>query len=418
MKGIDWSQLYKKEDWWAVWLATIVILLSASGWIPTVPRIGRWDAFPEIPAGIIAIGFGLVFLVGIAVQIMDPKGDSSRFVKAFPAVFLCAVLAEIIGRQTTIAHYGFGAVLWALVIGLIISNFIRVPDWMRPAVKTELYIKTGLVLMGAEILFTRLAAMGMYGVGVAAVTPLVLYLMYLFGTRVLKIASKPLVVTIAAATSVCGVSAAIAAGGASRARQEEITVAVSITLLFTAVMMVAMPAFISLIGLDVIVGGAWIGGTVDSTGAVVAAGSMLGPEAMEVAAVIKMIQNTMIGFLAFLIALIWVVRVERDPTAPRPRLIEIWSRTPKFVVGFLVASLVFSFLIPEARATEILGISGRLKDWFFVLAFVSIGLDSRFADLSRMLRGGKPVTLYLVGQSFNLILTFLMAYLLFSGRTF
>lgn len=413
VRNVDWRQFYRKEDWLSVWLATIVILVSSTGLISTVPKIAKWEALPVLPGGILIIGVGVLLLFLWPVKMLDESvRDYSR---AFPVIFAFAILAEVIGRQAAMSHYGFGAVLWALVIGLVISNTVSTPAWLKPAVKTELYIKTGLVLMGAEILFGRLAALGKYGIGVAAVTPVVLYLMYLFGTKVLKMTSKPLVVTIASATSVCGVSAAIAAGGASKARREEITMAISITLIFTALMMVLMPAFITLVGIEPAVGGAWIGGTIDSTGAVAAAGAVLGTTAMEVAVVIKMIQNTLIGFLAFIIALIWVVKVERNPGAPRPRLSEIWTRTPKFVVGFLVASLVFSFLLSGERSSGILSITRPLKDWFFILAFVSIGLESRFADLKKMLKGGKPVTLYIVGQSFNLILTFIMAYLLFSG---
>ena len=125
--------------------------------------------------------------------------------------------------------------------------------------------------------------------------------MYHFGTRVLRMSSRSLVIVIAAATSVCGVSAAIAAAAASRAKTEELTLAVGMTLIFTVVMMVVMPLGIRASGMDTIVGAAWIGGTIDATGAVVAAGAMLGEAGEQVAAVVKMIQNILIGVVAFVL---------------------------------------------------------------------------------------------------------------------
>jgi uncharacterized membrane protein YadS len=246
--------------------------------------------------------------------------------------------------------------------------------------------------------------------------------MWLVGTRWIKLPSKPLTIIIAASTSVCGVSAAIATAAACRAKKEELTLAVGMTMIFTVGMMIGMPALSALLGLSPSVGGAWLGGTIDATGAVVAAGAFLGEEAEKVAAVIKMIQNVLIGVVAFVVAVYWVTKVDRDPTAPRPSLMEIWYRFPKFIVGFVGASLLFSFaLLPavgEAEVADILSQTKVLRGWFFCLAFVSIGLESNFKNLAGQLVGGKPIVLYIIGQSFNILLTLLMAWLAFGGVLF
>ncbi len=272
--------------------------------------------------------------------------------------------------------------------------------------------------MGAEILFNRVLSLGLNGLGVAwIVTPIVVLFMYFFGTKVLKIKSKTLVATVATCTSVCGVSAAIATGAAVKAKKEEISAAISVSLIFTVLMMIGMPFLIRWFGLSEAIGGAWIGGTVDSTGAVVVAGSMVGPYAMEVAAIVKMLQNVLIGFVAFCWAMYWVTRVERKPGSEKPRLKEIWIRFPKFILGFILASLVFSFvLLPtlgQARVDGILKITSTARSWLFALAFVTIGLDSRFADLKKAFKGKGPLKLYVVGQTFNLILTLLAAMFFF-----
>ena len=120
------------------------------------------------------------------------------------------------------SHYGFNDVIWALVLGMVISNVFGKPKWLVPALRTELFIKTGLVLLGAEILFNRVLTLGVYGLGVAwLVTPIVILFMYYYGTKVLKIKSKSMVATVATCTSVCGVSAAIAAGAATKPKKRK-----------------------------------------------------------------------------------------------------------------------------------------------------------------------------------------------------
>ena len=286
----------------------------------------------------------ILALTVIGVRSMGQNGMSYSI--AFGVVFILAALSFAIANQNTIHAYGLSYAAWALVLGLLVSNTVGTPTWLKPAVRTEMYIKAGLVLLGAEILFGKILSIGVPGLMVAwIVTPTVIIFMWLFGTRVLKIVSKPLVIIIAAATSVCGVSAAIAVAAASRAKKEELTLAVGMTLIFTVLMMIFMPMFIAYVGMGPVLGGAWMGGTIDSTGAVVAAGAFLGPRAEAVAAVVKMIQNILIGAVGFFVALFWITSVERDPDAPRPGLMQIWVRFPKFIVGFVAASILFSFVL-------------------------------------------------------------------------
>ncbi|MEO1982088.1 MAG: putative sulfate exporter family transporter, partial [Fuerstiella sp.] len=354
----------------------------------------------------------------IAIQIRGLSG--AKFLKAFPVVFLLATLAYVMAAQSVVKAYNLEYALWALMVGLIISNTVRTPEFLKPAVVTEFYIKTGLVLLGAEVLMTRLLALGAPGVMVAwVVTPVVLISTYIFGQKVLKMESRSLNMVISADMSVCGVSAAIATASACKAKKEELSLAIGMSLSFTVIMMIVLPAIIKAVGMDEILGGAWLGGTIDSTGAVAAAGAVLGDRAMEVAATVKMIQNILIGVTAFCVATYWTTVVERDPSADRPRLMEIWNRFPKFVIGFVLASIIFSILHgtlaggPELVDATIKGSTKTLRGWFFCLAFVSIGLDTNFRELLPQMRGGKPLILYACGQSLNLCLTLLMAWLAF-----
>jgi len=367
----------------------------------------------------------ILFLTAVGVTVMGQK--PGRYAVAFGVVAVIAVISFTIANQVTIHSLGLSYAAWALLIGLVISNTVGTPKWLMPGVRTEMYIKVGLVLLGAEILFGKIVSIGVPGLMVAwLVTPTVIFFMWHFGNRVLKMTSKPLVMIIAAATSVCGVSAAIAVAAATRAKKEELTLGVGMTLIFTVLMMIFMPMFIHYVGISDVLGGAWMGGTIDSTGAVVAAGAFLGPDAETVAAVVKMIQNILIGVVGFFVALFWITSVERDPATPRPGLGQIWVRFPKFIVGFVAASILFSFVLSPlfgslfegnglklVESSVLKAVTTPLRGWFFCLAFVAIGLESNFKELAAQMEGGKPMVLYVVGQSFNLILTLVMAWLAF-----
>lgn len=370
------------------------------------------------------------YLIGLAVVLAlffgagkGIMGESIvAFLPGFFFVFVLAVLAYMAETQALMKHWGFGFPLWAIVFGMLISNTIGTPKWVVPAVQTEYYIKTGLVLLGAEILFSKMLAIGKPGIFVAWIcTPITLILTYWFGQRILKMPSKTLNITISADMSVCGVSAAIATAAACRAKKEELTLAIGLSMIFTAVCMVGQPAFAKLVGMPEILAGAWMGSTIDSTGAVAAAGAFYGQKALYVAATIKMIQNVLIGVTAFCVAIYWCTRVDCVP-GQKVSGWEIWYRFPKFVLGFIAASIIFSLMfntLGDDYSTAILdqgvirSFSRLLREWFFALAFTSIGLETNFQEFKPHFKGGKPATLYIFGQTFQLSLTLLVGYIMF-----
>jgi len=343
------------------------------------------------------------------------------FARGFLFIFAVAVTAYLLANQSEFRSMGLGYALWAILLGLVISNSFGIPEFVRPALQPELYIKTGLVMLGAEVLFGKILAIGLPGIFVAwIVTPVVLVSTFWFGQKVLKISSKTLNITISADMSVCGVSAAIATAAACKASKEELTTAVGLSMIFTSIMMIALPAFINAVGMPEVLGGAWIGGTVDATGAVVAAGAFLGDTALNVAATIKMIQNILIGVLAFGVAVYWTARVDGS-AGQRVGVSEIWRRFPKFVLGFLGASILFSVLVESLNSdvavvlveNGVLDFTSDMRGWLFCLAFASIGMSANFRELRAQFHGGKPLILYICGQSLNLCLTLFMAWIMF-----
>lgn len=394
---------------------------------PWVAKPEKWESSPVdalfvagkqnvLPGTLLVVAVCAV-LFGAALRVMGQ--DFGRFVPAFCALFLLATVAFVLAGHVLIKWANLEYPLWALLVGLSISNTVGVPGWLKPSVRTEFYIKTGLVLLGAEVLLSQLVQLGLPGICISwIVTPIVLVATYIFGQRVLKIESKTLNLVISADMSVCGVSAAIATAAACRAKKEELSLAIGISLAFTVVMMVLMPKAILWTGMSRVVGAAWIGGTIDATGAVAAAGEILGPDVLPVAATVKMIQNILIGAIAFAVAVYWVTYEERAAGQQRPSLWEIWYRFPKFIIGFVLASVAFSAIYSLADGGEYLvkatidGCTKTFREWLFCLAFVSIGLETNFRELASFLKGGKPLTLYVCGQAFSLILSLAMCWLM------
>ena len=432
------SKLWKSEDWLAVWISFALIIVAGISVLSgsfdfSAAKFSTWHLWedvtePKTLAYVFSGAFlakllrtfavlGLLFTAGVKLQGEKIK----KFLPAFAVLFALAIIVRLISAEFTLNRYLEWA-FWALIVGLLISNTVGVPEWLRPAIRTEFYIKTGLVVMGFSVLFSNIAKFGLYGLGIAwVVTPIVILFMWWFGTRVLKIDNKPLVITVASATSVCGTSAAIATGAAAGAKKNDLGIAISVSIIFTILMMVFEPMIIKAVGMSPLMGGALIGGTVDSTGAVVLAGNALGPEGEQAAVLVKSIQNILIGFIAFFVAVFFTTRMnkaqERTVGAS-----EIWTRFPKFILGFFAASLIASFIIqPIYGGAEVKAINTVLdqyKNWAFVLAFTSIGLDTNFRDIIKQLQGGKVLWLYIVGQLFNIALTFLAVWLLLSGILF
>jgi uncharacterized integral membrane protein (TIGR00698 family) len=438
------SKLWKTEDWLACWLGFIIIAAGAVAVLTkafdfSALKFSTWalgESLNEaqlakvVPLGqqlgtaafwwkLLRTFCVLALLFGAGVKLQGEK--LGKFIPAFVALFVLAIVVRLLSAEFTLNRYLEWA-FWALLVGLLISNTVGTPAWLKPAIRTEFYIKTGLVIMGFSVLFSNIAKFGLYGLGIAwIVTPIVIVFMWWFGNKVLKINNKPLVITLAAATSVCGTSAAIATGAAAKAKKDDLSLAISISIIFTILMMVFEPMIIRWAGMNQLMGGSLIGGTVDSTGAVVLAGNALGPEAEQAAVLVKSIQNILIGFIAFFVALFFALRVDKSGTS-KVGAGEIWTRFPKFIIGFFVASLVASFVfLPLCGGGEVKAINGALdqyKNWAFVLAFTSIGLDTNFKSLIKQMQGGKVLWLYVVGQVFNIALTLFAVWLLLSGVLF
>ncbi len=232
--------------------------------------------------------------------------------------------------------------------------------------------------------------------------------------RKLKVDDE-LTMMISSAVSICGVSAAIATSGAIKGDQKKLSYVVSMVLITAIPMMLGMPYLAKLMGLSHEVTGAWLGGSIDTSGAVVASGSLVGDRALEISTIVKFSQNVLLGVAALAISIYWTYRgAPAGGTVEKPSLKIIWERFPKFVLGFIAASVLFLFFLQQETVTSIKGGIKEVQGLWFALAFTSIGLETNFKDLISN-NNLKPFFAFTIAQLFNVVVTLIIASLLFGN---
>lgn len=306
--------------------------------------------------------------------------------------------------------------VYAIALGLIGSGVIGalgIRDKVADAFKTEFFIKTGLVLLGASVHLHVIAKAGFRGVlqALILVSAVFFFTWWLAGR--LKVGER-LRALLAASVSICGVSAAIAAAGAVRASKEQIAYTATLVILFALPSIFVLPWLATKLGLTSAVAGAWIGGNIDTTAAVAAAGAIVGEEALQIAAIVKAAQNVLMGFVAVALTLYFALRVEKKGSdATRGVGRALWDRFPKFVIGFILASVVATLYLKSGGANEAIAAANTLRAYFLILAFVSIGLEFRITKL--LAEGWRPVVVFGSATIFNLAVALLIASVIFAG---
>ena len=358
---------------------------------------------------------GLIYFGIAAVVVRLMGGRGAGFIVGFPVVFALAWCAQAMAGNSKVNDLGLEYVIFALGLGLLLNHTLPLPDWLRQAVRTEFYIKTGLVILGAGILFQEIMQAGLLGLTQSILVVTVVWYFCFWLARRLRVDDE-FAVMLSTAVSICGVSAAIAACGAIQGDRKKLSYVTSLVLIVAVPMMILMPWVVKFYHIPEIVAGAWLGGTLDTSGSVVAAGALISEAAMKTGVIVKFSQNVLIGVAAFGLSIWWTMR-QRAAGGQRPSVRLIWERFPKFVLGFMAASLVFSFALDSALVKDTKGLLTGLRNFWFALAFVSIGLETKFTDLVR-LEGGRPAFAFIGAQAFNVVWTLILAWLLFGGLLF
>jgi uncharacterized integral membrane protein (TIGR00698 family) len=312
--------------------------------------------------------------------------------------------------------------VYAIALGLIgnvILTKLAVRDALSHGFRTEFFIKTGLVLLGASInLKVLVTAAGPAIIQALLLISVVFGFTWWLGGR-LGLDDK-LRALLASAVSICGVSAAIAAAGAVQAKREQLAYAASLVIAFALPSIFLLPWLSDVLHLSDAVAGAWIGGNIDTTAAVAAAGALAGEDALQIATIVKTTQNALIGVVAIALTAYFALKVERksaseEGEAARPILVQFWERFPKFVLGFIAASVIGTLYLHLRGDKSAIATINDLRTWFLIFAFVSIGLEFSLKGLREA--GWRPIALFASATVVNIVVALGLAAVLFGSFT-
>ena len=438
-----WQEFWAKEDWWAVWLGLFIVILayvfyltgSSISWIAVSPT--KWSTLSQLAQQFSKNGTRYLALLGaflilfsIVVSFIGQKPKA--FIPAFIFVFILSTIIYVAGNWDQASKYNIEPPLVALVLGLFISNVIGLPRWLDAGFRVEFYIKLGIVLLGATLPFTLIIWAGPVAILQASIVSIITFLVIFFMARKLGLDQR-LAAVLGAGGAVCGVSASIAVAGAVRAKKEDPPIAISLVVFWAIVLIFVLPLVARSLNLPTGVGGAWIGTSefADAAGLAAAqsygglAGTHVGisgtaDQALASYTLIKVIGRDMwIGIWSFVLALISVTVWERSATNSKVQVGQIWWRFPKFVIGFLIASVLTTWIVHGNTLGDynklvkpaLIAPITSLRTWAFTFSFLSIGLTTRFKELANA--GIKPFVAFTAGVIVNVILGYILSVIVF-----
>ncbi|MGD0105881.1 MAG: putative sulfate exporter family transporter [Rhodopila sp.] len=440
--GLGWTELWRKEDWWAVWLGLGTALVayalfvdgSSIAWLAVSPP--RWSTFAQLfahfEANVARYLVQFAVFLGVFSIAASLIGYSVRhFVPGFVLIYLLSLVVIAAGAWDRAIFYNLEPPLIALVGGLVISNVVGLPRWLDAGFRVEFYVKLGIVLLGATLPFTLIVWAGPVAILQASIVSIVTFLVIFFTAKYLGL-DKRLAATLGAGGAVCGVSAAIAIAAAVRAKKEYPPIAITLVILWAIVMIFLLPFLSRALSLPAGVGGAWIGtsefadaagfAAAQTYGGFAATGAIAGTPEQGVWSytLIKVVgRDVWIGVWALILSIIAVARWDVAETSGGVDVGQIWWRFPKFVVGFLIASLLITLAVRNVSFADynavvrpglILPIT-TLRVWAFTFSFLSIGLTTRLREFAPA--GSKPFLAFTAGVIVNVVLGFILSVLVF-----
>ena len=404
----QWIKNLKGEDWVIVFAGFVILALCLI--FPSFMGIFKMPKLLATGADWLSALYMFLFVLVLTylTSLVLNKPVKGVFLSLL-IIFILALCAQLLSNIPICKKYGLEPVFFAVILGLIISNCFKVPKFLKPGIQSEFFIKIGIICLGSTILFREILKSGAFGLAQALIVVFTVWYFAFWISKKFKV-DPEMGTMLSSAVSICGVSAAIATCGVIKGDDKKLSYIISLVLVVAIPMMYLMPWLSNLLGLSEEVAGAWMGGTIDTTGAVAASGTLLGETAAQTAIIVKSSQNVLLGLAAFLISLFWSYRGDKKQEAPTAKV--IWDRFPKFVVGFIIASLVFSFCFAPDVAKSVGKITKGFSTTLFSIAFVCIGLETKFKEIFSK-ENRKVLWAFLTAQTFNIIVTLIVAYLLF-----
>lgn len=437
---------WKREDWWAVALGLGLVVAaflffadgSSLAWLAVTPA--KWSTPAQLLADFAAtwpryVAQFAVWFVLVSVALSALGYRLQRTAPAFVLLYVVSVAIFALGQWADAVKYNLEPPLVALVIGLLVANLNILPRSLDAGFRVEFYIKLGVILLGATLPFTLIVWAGPIALLQASIVSVVTFGVIFAAARALRIDPR-FAATLGVGGAVCGVSAAIAVAAAVGARKEDAAATISIVILWAIVMIFVLPFASAALGLPAGVGGAWIGTSEFADAAGLAAaqayggiaahlpGAAAGAADQSVAAftLMKVVgRDVWIGVWAVVLSIVATARWENTGVESRAGVGEIWRRFPKFVIGFVVASLIITLVaqgvghaaFTKSATPNLVTPIKNLRTWAFAFGFLSIGLTTRLRDLAGV--GGRPLIAFSSGVVVNVLLGLALSAAVFAG---
>ena len=455
------NKILGSEDWWAVFIGLGIVVLAFVLWAAgsslnifaaKIPSWGSWSFLFEggdvVKNGATTHAAGLaqrwpnilalfaLFAVVFGVAAYFLRLKVQAFLGGFLALFVLSFVINVFSTSKFANSYNLEAPLVALVVGLLLGNLFNLEGFFGGSLRTELYVKVGIVLLGATLPFTTIISAGpvafLQATFIAVSTFLVIYFA---GTKLFGL-DKRFAATLGAGGSICGVSAGIAVGSAVKSRKEHVSAVISIVVVWAIISIFLLTGLGKALNLPDGVAGAWVGTSEFADAAGVTAAASFGEQGIAAFTLMKVVgRDIFIGVWCLILAFVAITYWDRQDRVaeakasgrdvsqlPKQKLdvAQIWHRFPKFVIGFFVASIFLTVVIASAGASASAGITSdlitpvkELRTWAFTFTFLSIGLTTRFRQLSSL--GWKPIAAFSVGAVVNIILGFVLSAVLLPG---
>jgi uncharacterized integral membrane protein (TIGR00698 family) len=337
----------------------------------------------------------------VTVRQVRPVQPALRFLRVIPGVLLLVVvgyagklLEQNVGAYAKEHHLTFPNieyVLWAIILGLVISNTVGVPDIFRSGVATyEFWLKAGIVLLGARFLLGDILKLGGVSLVLVAIEIIGSLAFMTFLGRVFKLKPK-LTTLLAVGSAVCGVSAIIATKGAIEADDEDSSFSIAAILALGALALFTFPVIGHFLHLTDKTYGLWAGLGVDNTAEATAAGALYSDAAGKLAVLVKSTRNAMIGFVVLGYAIYWAGKGQAQAVGNKAAF--LWQKFPKFVLGFLLISVLATY---HFFNKDQVGALANLSRWAFLLTFAGVGLRTNFSDMRK--QGLRPFAVGAIGE--------------------
>ncbi|SHI76962.1 conserved hypothetical integral membrane protein [Desulfofundulus thermosubterraneus DSM 16057] len=432
-----WSDLWKKEDYWAIWmglgvvLAALIFFYAGSSIKPIAVAPPTWVDFSEVSKHFAAkwtwyAGLYVLFIALFTISSAVMGFKAGEFIPGFTILFVISTVILVVGSWKTAIDLNLEPPLLALLLGMIVSNVFKLPKWLDTTFRTEFYVKTGIVLLGATLPFTLIIQAGPVAFLQATIVAVATFLTIFFAATRLFGLDRRFGATLAAGGSICGVSACIALGGAVKAKKEHVSIGISLVVIWAIIMIIVLPLAAKAMGMPPGIAGAWIGTSEFADAAGFAAAAAIGDEAaIRSFTLMKVVgRDIWIGLWSLIMAIIACTVWERSCSAgqgEKVNAMEIWWRFPKFVIGFFLASLIMTFVamqfspveFKKVLTPEVIGPIKTLRTWTFVFTFLSIGFTTRFRELTAF--GWKPLAAFTLGVAVNVPLGYILSVLIFGN---